>query len=190
MRFMSPPDPWRRFLRDATLHLSAFFPPARKWVDSGKMSVPFVYRDTPLLGPDDEPPSAWNGAPELGAQLPDFPLTVRTEGMDRSTHLRNLLGSGFVVLLFVENKQSVLEYGKLLENEHPSIPLAIYPISRSPLKSGTCIFDADGSLGRLFHAAPDTVLVIRPDRHLALRRHSVDADAIRDHLRSLYRPGG
>jgi 3-(3-hydroxy-phenyl)propionate hydroxylase len=186
MRFMSPPNRWRRFLRDATLHMSAFFPPARRWVDSGKMSVPFVYRESPLIVPDDEPPSSWKGAPDLGAQLPDLPLTLHTDGRDRQTYLRKLLGSGFVVLYFLDDGQLAGDLVTGIKREHPSIPLAVFPVCRFPMTNDEYIYDAEGNLGRLFQAVPGTALIVRPDRHLAARRHKGDEVSINAFLKRLY----
>src|SRR5512133_520310 len=49
MRFMAPNTFWLRLRRNLILWLSGFYPAARKWVDSGKMSIPYTYTDTPLI---------------------------------------------------------------------------------------------------------------------------------------------
>jgi 2-polyprenyl-6-methoxyphenol hydroxylase-like FAD-dependent oxidoreductase len=188
MRFMSPPNLGRRLMRNAILQLSAFLPPARKWVDSGKMSEPFVYRRTPLVIPDNEPASAWTGAPGLGAQLPDVPLVLRQDGREQRTYLRKLLGSGFVVLHFVENGQEEWELARSLAQENPCIPLAVYPVSAYRLDDGDFIHDAEGSLSRLLNARPGTLLIVRPDRHLAARRHNARSESVSGLIRTLLDP--
>ncbi len=171
MLFMSPPNPWRRFLRNSTLRLSAFYKPARKWVDSGRMSVPFVYRNTSLVLPDDEPQKAWEGSPELGAQLPDTQVVLCRDGACQNTYLRKLLGSGFVVIYFVNNEGQIDELFGAVEKYKPAFPLAVYAVSPLNCERGAILVDQDGSLARLFKAPPGTALIIRPDRHLAARRH-------------------
>jgi 3-(3-hydroxy-phenyl)propionate hydroxylase len=71
MRFMAPRTPAQRARRSATLWLSTWWSAARRWVDSGKMSEPFTYADTPLSAPDESPPVDWRDAPALGSKAPD-----------------------------------------------------------------------------------------------------------------------
>ena len=105
MLFMAPPDHFRRLLREAILRLSAFFPPARRRVDSGKMSEPFVYSGSPLIVPDDQPASAWKGAPPLGGKVPDTPCTLADASGPRAEFLRHLIGAGFVALYFYTGEE-------------------------------------------------------------------------------------
>lgn len=49
MRFMVPPNPWRRLLRNALLRASQYVRPLRRFVNSGRLSEPFVYRDSPIV---------------------------------------------------------------------------------------------------------------------------------------------
>ena len=46
MKFMAPSSRWGKMRRGLILCLTPFLPAARKWVDSGKMSLPFSYRDS------------------------------------------------------------------------------------------------------------------------------------------------
>ncbi len=178
MRFMSPPNMWWKFVRSAILHASGPYAPARKWVDSGRMSVPFVYKSSPLTIPDDEPPQTWKDAPELGAQLPDAPIEIFTGGQIRKTFLRKILGSGFVVLYFVENTQQADEALAATGREKSQFPLAVYPVSPEETGKETLVLDPDGSLAHLFAARRGTALIVRPDRHLAARRHQASMNTI------------
>jgi 3-(3-hydroxy-phenyl)propionate hydroxylase len=105
MSFMAPPDLVHRLLRNAILRLSAFFPPARRRVDSGKMSEPFVYSGSPLIVPDDAPTATWNEALPVGGRVPDAPCTLVDASGDRSEFLRHLLGSGFVAFYFCNGEE-------------------------------------------------------------------------------------
>jgi 3-(3-hydroxy-phenyl)propionate hydroxylase len=178
MLFMSPPNPWRRFLRDNILRLSAFYPPARRWVDSGKMSEPFVYTRTPLLIPDDDPARVWRGAPTPGAQLPDTPIDVQKGKQVEHTHLRRILGSGFVVLFFAMDTETGREMYRAVEAEKDAVPLAVCPVCPSGMDGGTAILDPDGRLSKLFAAQPGTAFILRPDRHLAARRHRASPETV------------
>jgi 2-polyprenyl-6-methoxyphenol hydroxylase-like FAD-dependent oxidoreductase len=49
MRFMVPPNPRRRLLRNTLLRASQYVRPLRRFVNSGRLSEPFVYRDSPIV---------------------------------------------------------------------------------------------------------------------------------------------
>jgi 3-(3-hydroxy-phenyl)propionate hydroxylase len=49
MRFMVPPNPRRRLLRNGLLRASQYIRPLRRFVNSGRLSEPFVYRDSPIV---------------------------------------------------------------------------------------------------------------------------------------------
>src|SRR5574341_356202 len=51
MRFMGPPSRLHRLLRTAILRGSPRVPALRRWVNSGKLSAPFVYASSPIVGP-------------------------------------------------------------------------------------------------------------------------------------------
>jgi 2-polyprenyl-6-methoxyphenol hydroxylase-like FAD-dependent oxidoreductase len=80
MRFMVPPSPLRRRLRNAVLRGSVRVPALRRRVNSGRLAEPFVYAGSPVVEPG------------LGGVAPDAPLP----GGGR---LRDLLGQDFVALL-------------------------------------------------------------------------------------------
>jgi len=49
MRFMIPPTRPRRLLRNALLRASQYVRPLRRLVNSGRLSEPFVYRESPIV---------------------------------------------------------------------------------------------------------------------------------------------
>jgi 3-(3-hydroxy-phenyl)propionate hydroxylase len=49
MRFMVPPTPTARLLRNAILRASQYVRPVRRLVNSGRLSEPFVYRESPIV---------------------------------------------------------------------------------------------------------------------------------------------
>ncbi len=156
MKFMAPSTPWHRFRRGLILRLTTFFPPARKWVNSGRMSVPFVYRDSPLTLPDDPAEGSWNRckeAPQPGEKLADRPMTVWMDNQKTETRLRHLTGSGFLLLVLAKDET---EAARLMSQAHA--PAAKVPFQVLPVLSG---------FGTL---TVGTTFLLRPDGHLTARR--------------------
>jgi 2-polyprenyl-6-methoxyphenol hydroxylase-like FAD-dependent oxidoreductase len=60
MRFMVPPTSLHRLVRTAVLRGSLRMPALRRWVNSGKLSAPFVYASSPIVERD---PGTGTGGP-------------------------------------------------------------------------------------------------------------------------------
>ena len=161
MKFMAPSSPWGRLRRGLILRLTPFFPPARKWVNSGRMSIPFVYRNSPLTLPDNPSDGNWSGAPLLGEKIPDRSLTAWLDGHLAGVRLRRLTGSGFLVLYLAHNETDAADFART------TLPvLGNIPIRLVPLLAG-------------FQNLPlGTALLLRPDGHLAARRLSPSSSEI------------
>jgi 3-(3-hydroxy-phenyl)propionate hydroxylase len=69
--FIAPQSLAERALRDAALALAKDHAFAKKMVNSGRLSLPSAYADTPLSTPDDE---RWPAGPAPGAPIPDAPF--------------------------------------------------------------------------------------------------------------------
>ena len=87
MRFMVPPTSMHRLLRTAVLRGSLRVAALRRWVNSGKLSTPFVYPSSPIVeseaaaGPGGGRRRAGGGpAPRAGALAPDAPCRLATPG--------------------------------------------------------------------------------------------------------------
>ena len=186
MRFMAPNTAFLRFRRNLILWLSGFFEPARKWVDSGKMTVPYIYTFTRLVSAD-IPKEAWGGAPALGAKPTDIPLTVIRGGQVEPSFLRRLFGSGFVALYFDDKAASANKFSTKLAGTPLIFPLKFYPVIPQQNASAEAILDADGSLSKALSARPGTLFLFRPDGHLALRRRSGEAQDVFDYFEKLRR---
>lgn len=175
MLFMSPPNHWWRILRNLILRLSAFYLPARRWVNSGKMIEPFTYTESPLLAPDNAPAKDWQGAPPLGSKAPDAPLACWLGGERKLVFLRTLLGSGFIILYFAENPAEGQPYSQSACPRLPGIPIRVYTIvTQAPEQpfQDPLLVDENGELHKAFAAQPGTLFLIRPDGHIAARRRS------------------
>ncbi len=177
MLFMAPPTRYRRALRNLILRLSGFYPPARRWVDSGKMVEPFTYTASPLLTPDDAPAADWQGAPIPGSQVPDAPCAVLPEGERdcRLTFLRTLFGSGFVVLYFAARPVDGQPFLQAGPPRLPGLPIQVFTVvAHLPQESvqGTLLVDESGALQQAFAARPGSLYLIRPDGHISARRRN------------------
>jgi 3-(3-hydroxy-phenyl)propionate hydroxylase len=186
MLFMSPPNPWRRTLRNLILRLSAFYPPARRRVDSGKMAEPFTYTESPLLTPDEAPVDDWQGAPPTGSMAPDAPCACWSGGECVPSFLRNLLGSGFVVLYFAAQVGEERPFLEAACPNLPDIPLRVFTILAQPPQvpiPGLFLVDESGALRQAFgNAHPGTLYLVRPDGHIAARRRSAAVSDLPDML--------
>ncbi len=180
MLFMSPPDWRRRVLRNLILRLSGFYPPARRWVDSGKMVEPFTYAHSPLLAPDDAAASAWQGAPALGSKIPDLPCACWSGSECQPTFLRTLIGSGFIVLYFASHPSEGHLISQVTCPRLSTIPIRAYTIvSKAPEEpyQDPLLIDENGALTKAFTAQAGTLFLIRPDGHIsARRRHAQPAE--------------
>jgi 2-polyprenyl-6-methoxyphenol hydroxylase-like FAD-dependent oxidoreductase len=184
MQFMSPPNRLRRALRNLVLRISGFYPPARRWVDSGKMVEPFTYTGSPLLTPDDMPPQAWVGAPSLGGKVPDVSCALLPEGSSecRPIFLRTLLGSGFVVLYFTDHPGEAQPFMQSACPDLPGIPIRAYAVVSQPPQSpvqASFLIDESGALRKAFASTPGALYLIRPDGHISARRRIAQPSGLR-----------
>lgn len=156
--FLTPKSDISRTFRDAVLTLAEDHEFARLMVNSGRLSVPCVYDDLPLNGPDalDGPPRS-----RVGAPCPDAPLG--------SCFLLDQLSDGFTLLTInTDAPESLDESGLLIER---------LALDTTGDKSGVL---AERYLGD----APTAVYLIRPDQHVAARWPTYDENAVRAALRT------
>ncbi len=172
MQFMSPENLWFGLKRQAILRLSGVWPEARKWVDSGKMSEPFVYAHSPLNLPDTDPAGSWKAAPSLGAKIKDLPIHIGSKGHSSREFLRHLLGSGFLLIYFAENVPDARTFVETCARLDFPAPTRFYPVL--PVVSDTVpapvIVDIRNQVLPYFDGKPGTLYLIRPDGHIAARR--------------------
>jgi 3-(3-hydroxy-phenyl)propionate hydroxylase len=157
--FITPKSGVSRTFRDATLELASVAPFGRALINSGRLSTPCTYRDSPLSTPDPDP---FGGSARLGAPLPDAPMH-RPDGGDG--WLLNALGSDF----------TLLHQG----DEHPD-PL---PEGVTLVQIGRDLIDEQGVFAERYDGTPGSWWLVRPDQHLAARGRAFDREALNTALR-------
>ncbi|MCA3178554.1 MAG: FAD-dependent oxidoreductase [Burkholderiales bacterium] len=150
--FITPKSRASRVLRDAVLELAEHQPFARRLVNSGRLSIPTPYRDSPLNTPDED---AFAGDMRPGTACADAP--VHADGRD--DWLLHRLSDGFTLMVFGAKP-----------------PAAALPAGAelSVLSIGDDVVDVEGLVGERYDGRPGTAYLIRPDRHVAARWRVVD----------------
>ncbi len=156
--FIAPRTAAERHFRNAALGLSAQAAFARRFVNSGRLSVPTVYA-SPLTTSDREP---FAGSARLGGPMPDAPIVDTRGGHD---WFQRQLG---------RNGTTVLFWGKAEAQMRDTIAAC----GASLLAVGGEFGDPGDMLSARLGAATGTCWVIRPDQHLAARFKQFDADAV------------
>jgi 3-(3-hydroxy-phenyl)propionate hydroxylase len=157
--FIAPQGRMAARLRDAVLQLARSEPFARPLVNSGRLSTPTPYLDSPLNTPDS---AAFAGAMRPGTACVDAPI----QRGGRDGWLLEQLGRGFVLLSF-----------------GPAAPVSAGRVSAGVLQVGTELLDPLGLLAQRYDGQPGTVYLIRPDQHVAARWRQFDAAQVQAALR-------
>ena len=183
--FITPKNQASRLFRDAALQLAARHPFARKLVNSGRLSVPSHYDDSPLNTPVSEAHEGWM-AP--GAPLED--ALVRHAGQD--TWLLDHCGGVFQLL--VHDPQSVgLDVQALVAQAVAGLTgIVLQPLVVVSGDGGTGsshepglppLHDHQGLVARRCDLQPGSALLVRPDQHVAARWRLPDAAGVQAALR-------
>jgi 3-(3-hydroxy-phenyl)propionate hydroxylase len=158
--FITPKSEVSRLFRDAVLDLARQHAFARTLVNSGRLSVPAVLRDSSLNTADAEP---FAGAMCPGAVAADAPLLLPDQR--RSWLLRALARTGFTALVFGDGEAAARSHRALAEAELTVVPIAM---------------TADHQLAvQRYDAQPGTVYLLRPDQHVCARWRAPTAAQVR-----------
>jgi len=163
--FITPKSTASKTIRTATLQLAQKHAFARKLVNSGRLSVPSYYVDSPLNTPDvDE----FNGSMEPGAPLDDAPVSV--DG--RASWLLDHIGNRFQLMVYCDDA-STLDLALLRAVEN--VEVVVVTSREQPLKGLTVLHDVKGRFAQRFDAKHGTTYLIRPDQHVCARWRTFDA---------------
>jgi 3-(3-hydroxy-phenyl)propionate hydroxylase len=143
--FISPKSPIARIFRNAALKLAPHAPFAQRMVNSGRLSTPTVYADSPLNTPDRDD---WSGPMRPGAAALDAPLV---ESGGRQTWLLDALSDGFTLL------------------QQAGADCVPVPDGVAARVIGRDLGDPDGLFARRYDATPGAAYLFRPDQYLCAR---------------------
>jgi 3-(3-hydroxy-phenyl)propionate hydroxylase len=148
--FIAPRTEGETRYRDAALALARRADWAKRYVNSGRLSTPTVYR-SPLSTPDGD---AFDSAAIPGAAMPDAPIA---DQHGRRGWLLGALGVGFTVLTDGDPGALARQAGKA-----------------RVIVVGDGIQDVEALVRTRLDLRPGTTYVIRPDQHVAARLRQFD----------------
>jgi 3-(3-hydroxy-phenyl)propionate hydroxylase len=149
--FISPKSEISRLFRDATLQLAKDHAFARKLVNSGRLSVPAVLRDSPLNTPDTD---TFDTPVMPGAVLPDAPVK---KGTTDSWLLREL-GVNFTLITHGPAPQWVADWLQSLPSDDCKL-----------LQLGVDVDDTQGLVAQRLDLQIGNAYLVRPDQHVCAR---------------------
>jgi len=160
--FITPKSRASKALRDAVLGLAETEEFARTLVNSGRLSTPTPYTDSPLNSAD---AVLFGGRMTPGTVCADAP--VLRDG--QPGWLLESLGAGFVLLFFgARAPQSVIE----------AAGMSAKVMTVGALGSGADLIDSEGLIALRYAAGEGGAYLIRPDQHVAARWNRFDATLI------------
>lgn len=174
--FITPKSDASRVLRDAVLNLAKHHPFARALVNSGRLSVPATYVDSPLNTPDSDD---FAGLLRPGAVAADAPVLL--DGQD--DWWLSQLGDEFTLAVYCGG-------GPLPEATRAAlarladlpVPVRVLRVAAEGGAEPGAIVDTEGLFARRYDAQPGTCYLIRPDQHVTARWRQFDAGAVRSAL--------
>lgn len=155
--FITPKTPASLALRNATLELAEHYEFARRLVNSGRLSTPFMALGSPVVTPDD---GSFGEALAPGAPAADAPVRRGGHGGKNGWLLESLRG-GFTALWFERRGESPPEVD--------GIEVLTIVSAGAALGGPRRLEDSDGKIAERYDARPGTLYLIRPDQHVAAR---------------------
>ncbi|CAB3657530.1 3-(3-hydroxy-phenyl)propionate/3-hydroxycinnamic acid hydroxylase [Achromobacter pulmonis] len=176
--FITPKSDISRSFRNAVLNLARTHAFARALVNSGRLSLPATYVDSPLNTPDTD---TFAGRMRPGAVALDAPVRGTADAPWWLSHL----DAGFTLALFCGDAPPDSETLQALR----ALRLAAVPVT-PVLVAGpggnaagwpedlARVVDAEGLLAQRYDALTGTAYLIRPDQHVAARWRAFQPDAV------------
>lgn len=161
--FITPKSEVSRLFRDAVLELTKRHAFARTLVNSGRLSVPAVLRDSPLNTPDAD---AFAGAMVPGAAAADAPV-LRADGRS-GWLLRECHVAQFTALVFGT--------GEAAERSLQALKACDFPLHIVRVDGEA---PEDGLAMQRYDARAGTTYLLRPDQHVCARWRQPTAGNIR-----------
>lgn len=176
--FITPKSDISRSFRNAVLNLARTHAFARTLVNSGRLSLPATYADSPLNTPDTD---AFSGRMRPGAVALDAPV----QGPGDSPWWLAQLDAGFTLAYFCGDAPPDTQTLQALR----ALRLAAVPVKPVLVAGPGCdtagwpsdlaaVVDTEGLLAQRYDALSGTAYLIRPDQHIAARWRAFQPDAV------------
>lgn len=172
--FMTPKSKVSQTFRDAVLDLARHHEFARRLVNSGRLSTPATYWESPLSTADDD---LFDDGPPPGAPAIDAPVSTADDPETRRW-LLDELGSEFVLMAFDDEETD----WQSLQSDMAELQLAVRLLRigwRDAPEGGATIVDQWGITAHRYDGAPGTGYLMRPDQHVAARWRACRTEDIR-----------
>ena len=174
--FITPKSKISHTFRDATLLLAEEYPFARTLVNSGRLSIPSVYRDSPLNTPDEaefDSPMA-PGTPSTDAPVNDDEWFLQLIGNNRFNGLYFSQSEGALS----NDEQAMLN--TLTETAPAPLTLFVAGLKPDSKRSANVnpLADSKGILKQRFDGQPGTFYLFRPDQHVTARWRQLEPKKI------------
>ncbi|MEQ9462550.1 MAG: FAD-dependent oxidoreductase [Haliea sp.] len=174
--FMTPKNAATRLFRDTVLDLARDYSFARSLVNSGRLSTPCTYDDTPLSTADQ---ADFSPRMRPGSTCQDAPLTGAG---GQQEWLLERLGNRFVLMLYGTLPASAREQLEVslarLEREGTRTDvLWVLPQGQQGSKDNEVV-DSEGVLAQRYDLQQGSAYLIRPDQHVCARWRTLEADAV------------
>lgn len=166
--FITPKSAVSRTFRDAVLGLAKRYPFARKLVNSGRLSVPYIHVDSPL-NTRDRLDESFAGAMVPGAPAADAPVAGA-----QSAWFLDYLGGGFTLAAFGD----AIDDGAIAALLAADVPCRVVQVGATHQPGCRVIEDTEGMLRQRYDARPGTCYLFRPDQIVCARWRSFDTAAV------------
>jgi len=184
--FITPKSAVSRVFRDAALTLAREHPFARQLVNSGRLSVPAVLRESTLNTPDED---AFSGQMEPGASCADAPVL---DAAGNEIWLLAHLGDQFAGLVFSRAGSaldtSTLDTLQALSRAPVPLKFVVMLDGDAAVPAGlpastVVLRDVQGLAAQRYGAQDGAFYLIRPDQHVCARWRRADAARVENALK-------
>lgn len=167
--FITPKSDISLLFRNTVLRLAKDLGFARSLVNSGRLSTPSTYEQSPLNTPDQD---SFVGSVAVGGPATDAPL----EQAQQAKWWLNELGQGFTLAVFNPCSDDLLKV-KALETVTPLSVVVIHTSDHSldaTSSSWHVLTDSVGAWQQRYDAQAGSCYLFRPDQHLTARWRQTD----------------
>ncbi len=168
--FITPKSETSRVFRDAALELAEEHKFARRFVNSGRLSVATILDNSDLNTADSD---SFDSKLVPGAPAIDAPVKVNGK---KSWFLKSL-GNDFAGVYFAKEGANLPAGARDLEQD--DIPVRTLVVTETDVISNGLLLDHKGLLKERLDGQPGTYYLFRPDQHVVARWRDFDLQSVR-----------